>query len=53
MLTRDTLMFFIYDSISITIKRANIYKYKLQIQQKKNIQIHNIKNINCLNITYS
>jgi hypothetical protein len=54
MLTRNFIMFFIYDLISITIKPANIKKHKLQIQHKKKIlQIQNIKYINCLNITHS
>jgi len=47
-------LFFINDSMSITIKSVNIKKHKLQIQHKKLIlQIYNIKNINCLNITHS
>jgi len=43
--------FFIHDSMSITIKPANI-NYKSNIT-KIILQIHNIKNINCLNITHS
>lgn len=54
-------MFFIHDSMSITVKLTNIKKHKLQIQHKIIIiillllllQINNIKNINYLNITHS
>jgi hypothetical protein len=53
---KTSLMFFIHDLMSITIKPANIKKYKLQIQHKIYIyilQIHYIKNLNCINITHS
>jgi len=38
---RKSLMFFIHDLMSITIKPANIKKYKLQIQHKIYIYITN------------